>query len=1049
MVQTAQTAPEIPSGERARREVSSPTLLLLAVTGVLATFAVFGLGTWKNKLVGDEIQRTQAIWGGIAREVSEVGEAESDASTSEDSLPASERTLKRIFRENEELLSLERYDSEGRRLFRVTQDGRIDTKPDSANDPGLQNQVLNSLQSVRSEPVLRLRWVFPVESSVMVLETRMRSVAVLVGGALSLIGLGLLVSLVLLLSFRRRIDAGLQREAGGAENRSRSGGAWSRLQYRSWPLWLKVFALVLIANFLTAIVLFESISRWQHEDLAGRIRREAVLLARLSNPKLLDDFSNHFYDPSASTIFRKSVSRIISVNSDLQRIRVISKKTGAVLFTSDLIDNESGGAPLGAVERVQLPEHVVRNIESSGFSVIDEQASTSGSFRVIVGGAEIGLEGVAGPIASLIQNQSEREAQYWVEYRFGMRSLLTGIAGMRRDLVLNLLPVLALSIALALGLARFLSEPLRRLISALDRIARGDLSAQVEVTRTDEIGQLEDAFNTMTDELRRKQELKKYLSDATYRQVIEAGGGARSTGETGARKLEAAVLFSDIRGFVTHCETSEAEEVLQMLNEYFAEMVTAIYAHGGEVDKFIGDAVLAVFYIRDGDAGERLDGAACCLRALQAALEMKTRLRAFNERRLERRKFTIDIGIGISFGPVISGEMGTRERRDFTVIGDAVNVASRIEKASKRGRGSKIVFSGGVEERVSGLVSYDLLEEAPVAGKEERIRVCELLEIQEISTLIGLLKSQDPQVRVKAVELLALSRNSDSFDPLLGMLADGDETVRAAVARSLGHLPLEQLTERERSRGVDALGQRLEVEKSEKVLSSLVISFGYFCADLRGMRLAAFIRQDRSERLVANAVEALGPLAAKFPEVQDALIPLLSSPSNRVRANVARALFFAGRHEVLDSLTPMLLHSDPLMRASGVWALGELATALPQDASWMLDGLLKRNRGPGVEDLQTEQEKQQRERLARVKPLLAALQGTVPLLVGLLRDEDPRVRRQAISALGKIQDRSALLPILQSIDFTRDSREILVEVSQALRSIGAHRLVRDVVDRLT
>jgi HEAT repeat protein len=137
------------------------------------------------------------------------------------------------------------------------------------------------------------------------------------------------------------------------------------------------------------------------------------------------------------------------------------------------------------------------------------------------------------------------------------------------------------------------------------------------------------------------------------------------------------------------------------------------------------------------------------------------------------------------------------------------------------------------------------------------------------------------------------------------------------------------------------------------------------------------------------------------------------------------------------------------MRASGVWALGELATALPQDASWMLDGLLKRNRGPGVEDLQTEQEKQQRERLARVKPLLAALQGTVPLLVGLLRDEDPRVRRQAISALGKIQDRSALLPILQSIDFTRDSREILVEVSQALRSIGAHRLVRDVVDRLT
>jgi HEAT repeat protein len=201
--------------------------------------------------------------------------------------------------------------------------------------------------------------------------------------------------------------------------------------------------------------------------------------------------------------------------------------------------------------------------------------------------------------------------------------------------------------------------------------------------------------------------------------------------------------------------------------------------------------------------------------------------------------------------------------------------------------------------------------------------------------------------------------------------------------------------------------------------------------------------------LVANAAEALGPGSARFKEIQDLLVPLLSSRSNRVKANVAKALFLAGRHEVIEALTPMLMHSDPLMRASGVWAMGELASALPTDAPWLFEGLLKPTRTGATDAIQPEVESWQKEQFSRLKPLLAALQASVPMLVGLLKDEDPRVKRQAISALGKIQDRSALLPLIDSVDFLRDSREVLLEVSQALRSIGAHRLVREVVDRLT
>jgi HEAT repeat protein len=360
-----------------------------------------------------------------------------------------------------------------------------------------------------------------------------------------------------------------------------------------------------------------------------------------------------------------------------------------------------------------------------------------------------------------------------------------------------------------------------------------------------------------------------------------------------------------------------------------------------------------------------------------------------------------------------------------------------------------VVFSGGVEERVKGLVGYELLEEAPVAGKEERIRVCELTEIQEISKLVGLLESQDPMVRSKAIELLALSRNADSIEPVLVSLEDPDEGVRVAAAKGLSHLPTTSLSEGTKNEVIDRISRRLGDENSQKVLASLILAFGKFCSDLRLLKLGGFLTPERPDRLVANAAEALGPGSARFKEIQDLLVPLLSSRSNRVKANVAKALFLAGRHEVIEALTPMLMHSDPLMRASGVWAMGELASALPTDAPWLFEGLLKPTRTGATDAIQPEVESWQKEQFSRLKPLLAALQASVPMLVGLLKDEDPRVKRQAISALGKIQDRSALLPLIDSVDFLRDSREVLLEVSQALRSIGAHRLVREVVDRLT
>ncbi len=1021
---------------------------ILGILVLLCSFAAVGLGVWKTRLNRSEIQQTQALWRSVGGVASSLFDGAFYFSREEGYDPE----IRKLFDENPELLAVQHVDPAGRIVHRE-ESRPIATPPQDWGSvaPELLKQIQSGLPGVRTETGFRFVWVFPGEASSLVLETRALSTAWIVLGGLAFI-LVVLTAGVAVIALRpdwfQRLLVDDQKASSLATVQS-----FSRFAWKAWPLWLKVFSLVLLVNFLTGLVLFESLSRWQSTDLGARIQREATLLARFSNPKLIADFRAHFYDPSASAIFRKSVSEIIAVNTDLERIRVISRKTGAVLFTSDLIDAESGGVPLGVVEPVKFGAELSARVSQDGFAVEGESQSVGKTFRVVVDGGQ--PDGASNALDEILRSKVSEESLYWVEYRFGLRSLAAGIEKVRRELLLNLLPVLLISVALALALARFLSEPIRQLIGALRGIGQGDLSTKVAVTRGDEIGELEKAFNTMIEELRRKQELKKYLSDATYRQIVEASESGRPQGESGARKLEAAVLFSDIRGFVTHCETSEAEEVLQMLNEYFAEMVTAIYAHGGEVDKFIGDAVLAVFYIRDEDSGEGMEGSGSCLRAIQAALEMKARLESFNERRRSKKKFTIDIGIGISFGRVISGEMGTRDRRDFTVIGDAVNVASRIEKFSKKGRGTKVVFSGGVEDRVRGLVGYDLLEEAPVAGKEERIRVCELTEIRELGSLIHLLSSSDPKVRTQALGLLALSRSQDSVEPLLQHLQDESESVRSAAARGIGILPISALPATLSERLVDRLIARLDEEPSRKVLSSLVLAIGKVCTDLRILRLESFLVVEGEDRLVADAVEAMGALAPRFPEVQDRLIPLLSSRSNRVRANAAKSLFLAGRHEVIDSLTPMLLNSNPLMRASGAWAMGELAAALPMDSPWLIEGLFSQKRlesavlsesGSGDRLLDPAERTRQ---FARFKPLLAALQASVPMLVALLKDSDERVRRQSISALGKIQDRSALMPLIESIDFQRDSRETLLEISQALRSIGAHRLVREVVDRLT
>jgi class 3 adenylate cyclase len=218
-------------------------------------------------------------------------------------------------------------------------------------------------------------------------------------------------------------------------------------------------------------------------------------------------------------------------------------------------------------------------------------------------------------------------------------------------------------------LARSVTEPIADLRHAAGRIGDGRLEARVPVVSTDEIGSLAVSFNAMASGLLERERIRAaldtYVDRAVAEHILATGDESLAAGED----VEITALFLDVRGFTGYSENRSGREVVGMLNRLFDLVVPIVGAHGGHVDKFIGDGLLAVF----GAPTRHPDHAD---RALAAALEIAALAadRPANEPR---------IGIGLNSGPVVAGNIGGAGRFDFTVIGDTVNVAARVEAATR------------------------------------------------------------------------------------------------------------------------------------------------------------------------------------------------------------------------------------------------------------------------------------------------------------------------------------------------------------------------------
>jgi adenylate cyclase len=210
---------------------------------------------------------------------------------------------------------------------------------------------------------------------------------------------------------------------------------------------------------------------------------------------------------------------------------------------------------------------------------------------------------------------------------------------------------------------------------------------------------------------RTTRQLKRYFSPNIFPTIANAGGEILSKG----KRCRVAIMFADIRDFTSISETMPPEDVVDFLSDYHARMTTSIFAFGGTLDKFMGDGIMATF----GTPAPSPDDA---LRAVQAGLAMKQALAELNLERSQKHLPALRQGIGIHYGEVIVGNIGSEERLEYTVIGDSVNLASRIEGACKE-LGKDFLISDAVLHYLNDSISTIDMGDVMVKGKTEAVRL--------------------------------------------------------------------------------------------------------------------------------------------------------------------------------------------------------------------------------------------------------------------------------------------------------------------------------------
>jgi class 3 adenylate cyclase len=298
--------------------------------------------------------------------------------------------------------------------------------------------------------------------------------------------------------------------------------------------------------------------------------------------------------------------------------------------------------------------------------------------------------------------------------------LVQPVHKLRDELAIGIGLVLFISIVIAYQVSSSMHRPLQALGDFAHTIGSGDLTSRVDVSGRDIAGRLAATLNQMAAGLQERDHVKEVfgryiatqVSDEILKGQVNLGGSEKNV----------TVLFSDIRNFTGMSEAMTPQQVVAFLNDYFTEMVDAVFEHGGVLDKFLGDGLMAVFGSVDDDPRHPRN-------AVLAALRMKALLAKINGVRSMSAKPPIAIGIGIHTDAVIVGNIGSRKRLEYTVVGDGVNTSSRLQALNKE-FGTTILISETTYQAVQGDFECRQMPDTLLRGKTKDLKIYEVVSMK-------------------------------------------------------------------------------------------------------------------------------------------------------------------------------------------------------------------------------------------------------------------------------------------------------------------------------
>ena len=391
-------------------------------------------------------------------------------------------------------------------------------------------------------------------------------------------------------------------------------------------------------------------------------------------------------------------------------------KVGALIVGFPLSDLELGERTLNAVSRLRSGiwlenEIYSKTIPDAVRGVLARRvADTMTSSSRVSGDFTLDVEGVPHRAFYRLLNPSSLLPAASHVCIYSLAASVEAQAELRgRILGFGLVALLA-AFALSLALANGLAVPIRELVAGTTAIKRGNFTAEVPVRSRDELGQLAASFNEMAEGLALKEKYRSVLNMIADKDVAEQL--LRGEVKLGGERREVSILFCDIRGFTPLAQGMRPEEVIAMLNAHMTALTLVVHEHQGVVDKFVGDLIMALFGAPRSYGHDPLRAALCALQMIGE----REKLNRDTDR-------PIQIGIGIATGEVVAGCMGASSRVDYTVLGERVNLASRL--CGQAGPG-QILIDQETRKRLKDSVITQELEPRRLKGYEEPVRVWEL-----------------------------------------------------------------------------------------------------------------------------------------------------------------------------------------------------------------------------------------------------------------------------------------------------------------------------------